>query len=97
MTEPSPEDLYTPEADAQLDDLAAARDEALYNTVLEAIEFVLDNTDRARSLSPALRDATGQQVLATPVMYEADPRWFVFWAARPAGPVILGVHHLPAF
>jgi hypothetical protein len=94
---PDAEDLYSPEADDQLDEIAAGDDVALYNAVLDAIDHVLDNTDAARTTSPPLRDAHGSAIRATVVMYENDPRWFVFWAVRAAGPVILGVGPLPAF
>lgn len=87
--------LYAPEADEQLDALQVGPDEDLYNAVLDAIDFVLDHTEDARVVSPPLRDSAGKQVLATVVMYELDPRWFVFWDLRVAGVVILGVGALP--
>jgi len=90
-------ELYAPEAEDQLDALAVGPDEELYDAVLDAIDHVLDRTDQARIASPALRDAMGKPLLATVVMYERDPRWFVFWDERPAGVVILGVGALPAF
>lgn len=89
------EDSYTPAAEQQLDDLAGAPDAALYDAVLDAIDRVLDETEHARSASPPMTDAAGKRVLATVVLYEKDPRWFVFWAQRPAGAVILGVGALP--
>jgi hypothetical protein len=92
-----PSELYAPEADEQLDALAAGSDEELYDAVLDAIDHVLDRTDQARMASPSMRDAKGKPVLATVVMYERDPRWFVFWDERAAGVVILGVGALPPF
>ena len=89
------DDLYTPEADAQLDHLAVGPDSLLYNALLDAIDHILDRTDSARDLSPPLRDARGNTILATVGMFEKDPRWFVFWALRQDGPVILGVGPLP--
>lgn len=90
------ESLYSPEADEQLDALQAGPDADLYNAVLDAIDHVLHRTDRARAASPPLRDAQGRPLLATVVTYELDPRWFVFWAERPAV-VILGIGVLPTF
>lgn len=89
------DDLYSPEADEQLDALAAAPDPDLYNAVLAAIDHVLDDTEAARVTSPPLRDAAGRTILATVVMYERDPRWFVFWSDASGEPVILGVGPLP--
>lgn len=90
-------ELYTPEAEDQLDALQAGPDGDLYEAVLTTIEHVLDSTDTARALSPPLRDGAGRPVFGTVVMYEADPRWYVFWGDRPAGVVILGVGALPRF
>lgn len=95
MTEES--SLYSPEADEQLDALQVGPDAGLYNAVLAAIDHVLDHTDNARIASPPLRDAHGEPIRATVVTYELEPRWFVFWAERPAGLVVLGVGELPAF
>lgn len=89
------EDLYSPEAEEQLDHLAHGPDADLYNAVLDAIDHVLDETPTARMTSPPLRDAAGRPIRATVVMYERDPRWFVFWAEPSYGPVILGVGALP--
>lgn len=89
------DDLYSPEADAQLDALAAGPDPDLYNAVLDAIDHILDRTDTARVTSPPLRDAAGRAILATVVMHERDPRWFVFWSDTSGVPVILGVGALP--
>lgn len=89
--------LYTPEAEEQLDVLQVGPDAGLYNAVLDAIDHVLDHTDKARVASPPLRDANGEAIRATVVTYELQPRWFVFWVERPAGVVILGVGQLPAF
>lgn len=83
-------DLYTPEAEAQLDELQLSGDPELYNAILDAIDHVLDNTGQARMTSPPLRDSQGKPILGTVVMYDRDPRWFVFWAERPIGVVILG-------
>lgn len=91
----SPEDLYSPEADEQLDALAAGPDAALYNAVLDAIDHVLDGVEDARATSPPLRDAVGRPICATVVMYEGDPRWFVFWSDASGEPVVLGVGTLP--
>jgi hypothetical protein len=88
-------DLYSPESDKQLDALQTGADEALYNAVLDAIDQVLDSTEQARQASPPLRDANGKPLYATVVMYERDPRWFVFWGERDVGVVILGVASLP--
>lgn len=90
-----PQDLYSPEADAQLDDLATGPDARLYNAILDAIDHVLDDTAGARAKSPPLRDSKGRPILATVVMYERDPRWFVFWSETQGDPVILGVGALP--
>ena len=89
-------DLYTPEADQQLDELAAGPDAGLYDAVLDTIDRILDHTEASRVLSPPLRDSAGRTVLATPVMYETDPRWFVFWTAPDSVPVIRGVGALPS-
>jgi hypothetical protein len=89
--------LYSPEAEEQLDALQVGSDAGLYNAVLDAIDHVLDHTDEARVASPPLRDAEGRPIRATVVTYELQPRWFVFWAERPAGVVVLGVGELPAF
>lgn len=90
-------DLYAPLAQQQLDALERGPDAELYNAVLDAVEVVLDQTDAARARSPGLRDADGKVLFSTVVMYEADPRWFVFWKETAAGPVILGVASLPPF
>ncbi len=89
------DDLYSPEAARQLDALAAGPDTELWDAVVDALDAVLDHTERQRSLSPALRDAAGRPLFATVVMYERDPRWFVFWNVRDGAPVILGVGILP--
>ena len=90
------EDLYSSEAEEQLDELAAGPDAELYNAVLDAIDHVLDDAADARVKSPPLRDAAGRPIWATVVMYERDPRWFVFWSDASGDPVILGVAALPA-
>lgn len=88
-------DLYSPEAEAQLDALEAGPDEALYNAILDAIERVLDFPDLERGKSPGLRDSAGRPLFSTVVMYERDPRWFVFWNASDGVIRILGVGALP--
>ena len=90
------EALYSPEAEEQLDQLAAGPDAELYNTVLDAIDHVLDSTDEARAVSPPVRDAAGRPIRTTVVMFERDPRWFVFWSDASGEPVILGAGALPA-
>jgi len=89
------DDLYSPDAEDQLDDLEVNAPADLYNAILECIKHILDNADSARQKSPPLRDANGRAVLGTVVMYDKDPRWFVFWRLGPKGPVILGVGPLP--
>jgi hypothetical protein len=89
------DDLYSAAADDQLEALAAGPDPDLYNAVLDAIDRVLDDTETARVTSPPLRDAAGRPILATVVMYERDPRWFVFWSDASGELVILGVAPLP--
>lgn len=91
----SQQDLYAPEAEAQLDELQAGEDAELYNAVLDAIEHVLDNAESARAASPPLRDTKGRPIWATVVMYQRDPRWFVFWSDSHAEPVIRGIGALP--
>ena len=95
MNQPDEDALYTPLAEKQLDALQVGPDEHLYNAVLDAIDHILDLTDDARAKSPPLRDNEGRTILSTVVMYEADPRWFVFWRLAASGPVILGVAPLP--
>jgi hypothetical protein len=92
----SPDDLYSPEAEEQLDALAGGPDAELYNAVLDAIDRVLDDSDGARAISPPLRDGAGRPIFATVVMYERDPCWFVFWSSSSGEPVILGVAPLPS-
>jgi hypothetical protein len=87
--------LYAPVAEQQLDALQVDPDELLYNAVLDAIDHILDLADDARAKSPPLRDNEGRTILSTVVMYEADPRWFVFWRMGDTDPVILGVAPLP--
>lgn len=94
MSQPD-DGLYAPLAEEQLDALAVGLDEALYNAVLDAIDHILDLPEDAKSKSPPLRDNEGRTILSTVVMYEADPRWFVFWRLDAVGPVILGVAPLP--
>ena len=89
------EGLYSPEAARQLGALAAGPDVELWDAVVDAVDAILDDTERQRALSPGLRDARGKPILATVVMYERDPRWFVFWGVREGEPVILGVGALP--
>lgn len=89
------DDLYSPEAEEQLDVLAAGPDAELYNAVLDAIDRILDDTDAARATCPPLRDGAGRPILATVVMDERDPRWFVFWSDASGEPVLLGVAPLP--
>ena len=92
---PDGEALYAPLAEEQLDALQVGPDELLYNAVLDAIDQILDLTDDAQAKSPPLRDSEGRTILSTVVMYEADPRWFVFWRLGGSGPVILGIAPLP--
>lgn len=89
------EGLYSPAAARQLDELAAGDDVALWDAVVDALNAILDHPERQRDLSPGLRDAQGRPLLATIVMHERDPRWFVFWNVRDGQPVILGVGALP--
>lgn len=96
MTESDEKGLYSPAADEQLDRLATGPDAALYEAVLSAIDRILDYPEIERGRSPGLRDAAGEPILSTVVMFEADPRWFVFWKLIPQGPVILGIAALPS-
>lgn len=89
------EDLYSPEADEQLDGLEATAPVDLYNEILACIKHILDTPETARRKAPPLQDAEGRAVLSTVVMYDKDPRWFVFWRIGPSGPVILGIGPLP--
>ncbi len=89
------DDLYTPLADPQLDELAGTAPEALYKAVLDALDHVLDATEQARLQAPPLQDAEGRAVLSTVVRYDKDPRWFDFWRIGAEGPVILGIGPLP--
>ena len=95
MSQSEEDALYSPVAEQQLDALQIGADELLYNAVLDAIDHILDLTADARAKSPPLRDNEGRTILSTVVMYEADPRWFVFWRLGGSGPVILGIAPLP--
>lgn len=95
MSQPDEDALYAPLAEKQLDALQVGPDEHLYNAVPDAVDCILDFPDVAKTRSPPLRDNEGRTILSTVVMYEADPRWFVFWRLGPSGPVILGVAPLP--
>lgn len=89
--------LYTLLADRQLDDLYDDAPVDLYNAVVDCIDYILDEPAAAREKAPPLQDADGRALLSTVVMYEKDPRWFVFWRMRSEGPVIVGIGPLPAF
>jgi hypothetical protein len=88
-------DLYSPEAEEQLDELEAQAPVDLYNAVVDCINHILEDPSSARRKAPPLQDAQGRAVLSTVVMYDKNPRWFVFWRLGAAGPVILGVNPLP--
>ena len=74
----------------QMRELKAGADVALYNAVVEACDFVLDATDRARKHSSAVTTAEGVRYRLPVVGY---PPYKVFWSSD--GPRIEAVFPHP--
>ncbi|TXI65334.1 MAG: hypothetical protein E6Q55_02690 [Mycolicibacterium mageritense] len=81
---------YSEVADAQLDTLESGPDVDLYNSVLDAIEFIFRLPGQAQSLSTAIT-TPGGILMRLPVM--GHPPYKVFWST--GGPRIEAVFPHP--
>jgi hypothetical protein len=73
----SVEGAYSKVADAQLDALENGPDVALYNSILDTIEFIFRLSGRARALSTAITTPEGIR-MRLPVI--GHPPYKVFWS-----------------
>jgi hypothetical protein len=82
-------DAYRPGVHDRLDELEQD-DPDLYDTVIDAIEFVFDQTGKARHQAhPLLLDGT--QLFATVVQHHRTPPHYVLWQMVDGDPVIVTI------
>jgi hypothetical protein len=70
--------FFTDDVRSYLDALAGA-DPSLYDAVLEAADFVIDQQASARLHATAMRARDGTVVFATVVRGHGDPSYHVIW------------------
>ena len=87
--------IYERAAAKRLDALAAVPDEALWDAIVDVLDYIDQQPEHARTRAQSWESQAGGRVYATPILYELDPRWVAYWDVREGEPRMLGVGPVP--
>ena len=80
----------------RLDELAGGQDGGLWNAIVDALDYIEQQPEHARTRSQSWEGHAGTRIYATPVVYDLDPRWVAYWDVHAGEPRVLGLGPVPA-